>query len=154
MQIFLTLGSILFLLILHISEPGVILEKSEQPLLGDRFVMEKGMFVYKFCDTCKIIKDSGTQHCDDCRRCVNGFHHHCPFVSNCVGRDNLKYFRCLLGCLHVLECTSVMGYLGFIMNNRVGYVQWIIAAGGIGAGYLVECYLILISVCCSCFRVR
>lgn len=154
MQIFLTLASILSILILHISEPGVVLEKSEQPLLGDRFVMEKGMFVYKFCDSCRIIKDSGTQHCDECRRCVNGFHHHCPFVSNCVGRDNLKYFRCLLGCLHVLECASVMGYLELIMNSRVEYGEWILAAAGMGMGYLVECYLILISVCCSCFRVR
>lgn len=46
----------------------------------------------KGCPECKILRPERSQHCYNCKRCVNVFDHHCPFINNCVGTANLKVF--------------------------------------------------------------
>jgi hypothetical protein len=28
----------------------------------------------------------------DCRACIDGYDHHCPWTGKCIGRGNVKYF--------------------------------------------------------------
>eukprot|EP00041_Stephanoeca_diplocostata_P033696 m.1119376 g.1119376 ORF g.1119376 m.1119376 type:complete len:418 (+) comp24390_c0_seq3:327-1580(+) len=44
------------------------------------------------CRTCMIVKPDRTHHCSICRQCVLKMDHHCPWVNNCVGHHNYKYF--------------------------------------------------------------
>lgn len=37
-----------------------------------------------------------TKHCDICGQCTLRFDHHCPFVANCVGQNNHRYFIAFL----------------------------------------------------------
>ena len=50
-----------------------------------------GEVVFK-CTKCISIKPSRAHHCSVCQRCIRKMDHHCPWVNNCVGESNQKYF--------------------------------------------------------------
>ncbi|CAB9514350.1 Palmitoyltransferase ZDHHC7 [Seminavis robusta] len=50
---------------------------------------KKGM---RLCRRCNAFKPRRAHHCSVCRRCIIKMDHHCPWVNNCVGIGNHKYF--------------------------------------------------------------
>ncbi|NXK39045.1 ZDH15 Palmitoyltransferase, partial [Piprites chloris] len=60
----------------------------------------------RFCDRCQLIKPDRCHHCSVCAMCVLKMDHHCPWVNNCIGFSNYKFFLLflaysLLYCLYI-----------------------------------------------------
>ncbi|KAL5007395.1 hypothetical protein ScPMuIL_016201 [Solemya velum] len=66
----------------------------------------------QFCSTCLVRRPVRSKHCSICNKCVAKFDHHCPWVDNCVGAHNHKYF---LGYLFFLFCMLSIGFYGHIL---------------------------------------
>lgn len=57
----------------------------------------------RHCKWCQKYKPDRCHHCRVCRMCILKMDHHCPWIYNCVGYKNHKYFFLLL-VYAMLDC--------------------------------------------------
>ena len=93
---------------------------------------------FTFCKKCKIWRPPRCHHCSTCGRCVLRMDHHCPWVNNCIGYNNVRTFILSLsyltiGCWYGVSMTA-MSFFEEI-KHQVAEHGWKLLYGR-GTGFL------------------
>ena len=77
--------SLVFLFLTACTDPGIVRTSVVQP-------DEEAADGLVYCEVCSIYKVPTTVHCQDCNCCIEEMDHHCPWMSKCIGKKNMKWF--------------------------------------------------------------
>ncbi|KAI0219137.1 Palmitoyltransferase zdhhc2 [Massospora cicadina] len=77
----------------------------------------------RFCRKCNLEKPDRSHHCSVCGECILKMDHHCPWVNNCVGFYNQKFFLLFVAytailCIFVAS-SLVPGLVGLFRGDTL-----------------------------------
>ncbi|XP_029367278.1 palmitoyltransferase ZDHHC12-A [Echeneis naucrates] len=112
------------------------------------------------CGYCLLQQPMRAKHCQTCKRCVRRFDHHCPWIENCVGERNHRWFMvyllvqllALLWALHVAlsgVSPSVTWELWLRANGFLLAALGVIGVFSAVVLLLLGCHLYLVSINCT-----
>ena len=73
--------------------------------------------IVKICKFCYVARVPFSGHCSSCKSCIINYDHHCPWVSNCIGIFNHKYFLLFLGYSMIFNLTSLILIIKSVIEN-------------------------------------
>ncbi|CAG9319376.1 unnamed protein product [Blepharisma stoltei] len=84
-----------------LKNPGIVVNDTQEEI-------ELGKAENKsFCRVCHVMTAKGTEHCEDCGLCCEGYDHHCPLSGKCIGKGNIIWFYLFLA--------SILGFFVYFM---------------------------------------
>jgi palmitoyltransferase len=89
-----------------------------------------------FCKICNVVKPLRTHHCSICKKCHIRMDHHCPWVNNCIGFSNFRYFALflfylLILCIYntILSVSPFFGRKRKSSNTELSFVSLLAVCG-------------------------
>ena len=106
----------LLLLLLMAFISTISTNPGEIPLYWGFYIGDDDYKRKRYCLICNAFKPERCHHCSICNRCTLNMDHHCPWVDNCIGFYNRKFFMQLLFCVVILTIYVDFSELYFVVN--------------------------------------
>jgi len=112
---------------------------------GQIFLEKKRLGARRDCKWCGKYKPDRCHHCRVCRTCVLKMDHHCPWIYNCVGFRNFKYFFLLIvySCLslHFMTWTMIPTVSGAMSDRGTPFLRMFVMLFGLTLAGFIACLL-------------
>ena len=96
----------------------------------------------RYCLICNAFKPERSHHCSVCNVCVLNMDHHCPWVDNCIGFYNRKYFMQLLIFVVILTIYYDISLLYYVTKMIIALIKMRVKYSQIfHVGFVVICYI-------------
>ncbi|KAM6965374.1 palmitoyltransferase ZDHHC12-B-like [Aplochiton taeniatus] len=153
----LVLLSVLLYFTVALMDPGFVLTDNSQfpqVVCGE---LEDMVPRLRRCGYCLLQQPMRAKHCQKCKHCVRRFDHHCPWIKNCVGERNHRWFIMYLAVQLVVLVwalqlalsgisSSVTWKLWFCLNVFLLAALGIVSMVSVVVALLLCCHLYLISI--------
>lgn len=127
-------------------DPGYIHTKNKT--LMDLCLENESVMV---CPECVLKRKPRSIHCQICRRCVEKFDHHCPWINNCIGGKNLALFylfiwwtEVFIGCCLFYEIEFVVGWLGSEKGSEGVFLGLVLLMAVVEVGFSLPVGLLIV----------
>lgn len=131
-------------LVFHTLNPNYLVAKEVLTVLKGVSEENWPRYQLKYCNTCEIFRTPHASHCARCDNCVDGFDHHCRWLSNCVGSRNYRRFL-----LFVLFAILLSLYIDIVIITHFIHKRTLCSiAVNVTAGVLIA-YTLLFTVLMS-----
>jgi hypothetical protein len=119
-HIFFAFISVLWVLftfvIASLARPGFITPINAEAL-EKLYPYDGFIFVRRTCETCGTPKIARSKHCRMLNKCVEKYDHFCPWINNCVGALNYRFFL-----LFVLSTALIIVYGTYFLGQLLLWV--------------------------------
>lgn len=156
----LVVTSVFLYFIVSLMDPGFVLTDTVKGSNEETESMIPSTSRLRRCGFCLLQQPMRAKHCQTCGRCVRRFDHHCPWIENCVGERNHRWFivyllvqlLVLLWALHIAlsgVSPAVSWQLWFRANGFLLAALGLVGVFSAVVLLLLCCHLYLASVNCT-----
>ncbi len=133
---------ILILLLLMAFISTMSTNPGEIPLYWGFYIGDDDYKRKRYCLICNAFKPERSHHCSVCNICVLNMDHNCPWVDNCIGFYNRKFFMQLLFFVVILTIYVDISEIYFIFDMSMRLFKKQIKYSEIfHVGLAIICYL-------------